>query len=49
MYANSERRKLLHFYLSFWIWKVRKGREKLKKFKYRNEKSFLKEMKNNFL
>ena len=41
--------KLFHFHLSFWIWKVGKGREKLQKFEYlENEKSFLDEIKNIF-
>ena len=31
MQANSWHHKLLHFHLSFWIWKVWKGREKITK------------------
>ena len=49
MKANSWHRKLFHFHLSFWIWKVWKGEEKLQKFEYlENEKSFLDEIKNIF-
>ena len=48
MHVNSWH-QLFHFHLSFWIWKVRKGREKLQKFEYlENEKSFLDEIKNIF-
>ena len=40
MKANSWH-KLFHFHLSFWFWKVWKGREKLQKFEYReNEQLF---------
>ena len=31
MQANSWHHKLFHFHLSFWIWKVWKGREKITK------------------
>ena len=49
MEANSWHHKLFHFHLSFWIWKVWKGREKITKFEYlENEKSFLDEIKNIF-
>ena len=41
--------KLFHFHLTFWIWRVWKGRVKTQKFKYlKNEKSFLDEIKNIF-
>ena len=41
--------KLFHFHLYFWICKMWKGREKIKKFEYlKNEKSFLDEIKNIF-
>ena len=49
MQANSWHHKLFHFRLSFWIWKVWEGREKLQKTEYlENEKSFLDEIKNIF-
>ena len=49
MQANSWYHKLFHFHLSFRIWKVWKGREKLQKFEYvENKKSFLDEIKNIF-
>ena len=49
MQTNSWYHKLFHFHLSFWIWKVWKGREKMQKFEYlENEKSFFDEIKNNF-
>ena len=48
MQANSWH-KLFHFHLSFCIWKVWKGREKIQKLEYlENEKSFLDEIKNTF-
>ena len=48
MQVNSWHRKLFHFHLSFWIWKVWKGKE-LQKIEYlENEKSFLNEIKNIF-
>ena len=41
--------KWFHFHLSFWIWKLWKGREKLQKSEYfEKEKSFLDEIKNIF-
>ena len=47
MQANSWHHKLFQFHLSFWVWKVWKGREKIQKCEYRkNEKSFLDEIKN---
>ena len=49
MQANSWHHKFFHFHLSFWIWKVWKGREKLQKFEYlEKEKGFLDEIKNIF-
>ena len=49
MQANSWHHKLFHFHLSFCIWKVWKGREKLQNFEYlENEKSFFDEIKNIF-
>ena len=49
MQVNSWHHKLFHFHLSFWIWKVWKVREKIRKFEYHeNEKSFLDEIKNIF-
>ena len=49
MQVSSWHHKLFHFHLSFWIWKVWKGREKLQKFEYlENEKSFLDERKYTF-
>ena len=49
MQASSWHHKLFHFHLSFWIWKVWKGREKIHKFEYlENERSFLDEIKNIF-
>ena len=49
MHANSWHHKLFHFHLSFCIWKVWKGGEKIQKFEYLvNEKSFLDETKNTF-
>ena len=49
MQVNSWHHKLFHFHLSFWIWKVWKGREKLQKIEYlENEKSFFDEIKNIF-
>ena len=49
MQVNSWHHKLSHFHLSFWIWKVWKGMEKIQKFEYvENEKSFLDEIKNIF-
>ena len=48
-WANSWHHKLFHIYLSFWIWKVRKGRKTFQKFEYlENEKSFYNEMNNFF-
>ena len=48
MQANSWH-KLFHFHLSFWVWKVLKGREKLQKFEdLENKKSFFDEIKNTF-
>ena len=48
MQANSWHHTLLHFHLSFWIWKVWKE-EILQKCEYlENEKSFLDEIKNIF-
>ena len=50
MQAYSWHHKLFHLHLSFCIWKVWKGREKIQKFEYlENEKSFLDEIKNTFL
>ena len=47
--ANSCYHKLFHFHLPFWIWKAWKGREKIQKFEYlENKKSFLDEIKKNF-
>ena len=49
MQVNWWHHKLFHFYLSFWIWKLLKGKRKLQKFEYLdNEKSFLDEIKNIF-
>ena len=49
MQVSSWHHKLSHSPLSFWIWKLWKGMEKLQKFKYlKNEKSFLDESKNIF-
>ena len=49
MQANSWHHKLFHFRLSFWIWKVWKGREKIQKFEYpENRKSFIDEIKTFF-
>ena len=49
MRANSWHHKFFHFLLSFYIWKVWKGREKIQNFEYlENEKSFLDEIKNYF-
>ena len=49
MRANSWYHKFFHFLLSFYIWKVWKGREKIQNFEYlENEKSFLDEIKNYF-
>ena len=49
MQANSWHHKLFHFCLTFWIWKVWKGKEKIQKFEYlENEKSFLDETKSIF-
>ena len=49
MQVNSWHHKLFHFHLSFWIWKVWKGREKIQKFEYlENERSFLDEIKSIF-
>ena len=51
MQVNSWYNKLFHFHLSFWIWKVWKGKEKIIKIwiEYlENEKSFLDEIKNIF-
>ena len=46
MQVNSWPHKLFHFHLSFLIWKVWKGTEKLQKFEYlKNEKSFFNEIK----
>ena len=42
--AISWHRKLFHYHLSFWIWKICWGREKRE-----NEKSFLDEIKNFFI
>ena len=47
MPAISWHHKLFQFHLSFSIWNVRKGREKLQNLKYlENKKSFLDEIKN---
>ena len=47
--TNSWHHELIHFCLSFRIWKVWKGRKKLQKFEYlENEKSFFDEIKNIF-
>ena len=49
MLANSWHRRKLHFHLTFCIWKVWKGREKLQTFEYlENENSFLDEIRNIF-
>ena len=49
MQTNSWHHKLFHLHLSFWIWNVWKGREKLEKFEYlENKKSFLDEITNIF-
>ena len=51
MQANSWHHKLFNFLLSFGIWKVWKGREKIIKISVsylEKEKSFLDEIKNNF-
>ena len=49
MQANSWHHKLFHFHLSFCIWKVWKGREKIQKFEYlETKKSFLDKIKSTF-
>ena len=49
MKANSWHHKLFHFHLSFCIWKVWKGREKIQKFEYlETKKSFLDKIKSTF-
>ena len=49
MQANSWHLKLFHFNLFFWIWKVWKGIEKIKKIEHlEKEKSFLDEIKTFF-
>ena len=49
MQVNSWHHKLFNFHLTFWNWKVWKGREKTQKFKYpENKNSFLDEIKNIF-
>ena len=49
MQVNSWYHKLFHFPLSFWIWKLWKGRGKITKIWIsENEKSFLDEVKNIF-
>ena len=49
MQANSSHHKLFHFNFPFFIWKVWKGREKLQKYEYlENKKSFFDEIKNTF-
>ena len=49
MQDNSWHHKVFNFHVSFWIWKVWKGRVKIQKFEYlENEKSFWDEMKNIF-
>ena len=49
MQVNSWHYKLFRFHLSFWIWKVWKGRKKSQKSGYlENENSFLDEIKNIF-
>ena len=48
MQANSWH-KLFHFHLSFYIWKAWKGKEKLQKFEYlENKKSLLDETPSNY-
>ena len=50
MQVNWWHHKSFHFHLSFWIWKLWRGRAELQKFEYlENEKSFLDEIKNIFL
>ena len=50
MQANSWHHKLSHFHLSFWTWKVLRGRKKLQKFEYlENETRFFDETKNIFI
>ena len=47
--ANSWHHQLFHFHLSFHIWKVWEGRDKIQKCEYlENKKSFLDEIKNIF-
>ena len=46
MQVNLWHHKLFHFHLSFWIWKVWKGRKKIEYVE--NENSFLDEIKNIF-
>ena len=48
MQVNSWLHKLLHFHLSFLIWKAWKGRESQKFEYHENEKTFLDEIKNIF-
>ena len=49
MLANSWHHKIIHFQLSFWIWKIWKGKN-LQKFEYlKNKKSFLDEIKTFFI
>ena len=49
MQVNSWHHKLFHFHLSFYIWGVWKGREKIQKLEYlENEKNFLDEIRNTF-
>ena len=50
IYANQFMTyKFFHFHLSFFIWKMWKGREKLRKCEYlENKKSFLDKIKNTF-
>ena len=42
MQANSWHHKLFHFYLSFWVWKVWKRKEKIQKFEYLENEKILK-------
>ena len=49
MQVNSWHHKLFQFHLTFYIWEVWKGREKLQKIEYlENENSFLDEIKSIF-
>ena len=49
MQANFWHHKLFHFHLPFWIWKAWKGREKLQKSEYLENKELFKWNKKYFL